>query len=113
MAKRRLGPATIEVLQAIAGGHRYGFEIMEATDLAGGTVYPALAALERDSLVTSSWEDPEVARAEKRPPRRYYELAHRGELALRQEIERLRRLSGIVGDIEPAPADREPEPGKA
>jgi len=96
MAKRRLGPATIEVLQALAAGHRYGFDIMEATALPGGTVYPALAALERDGLVRSSWEDPEVAQAEKRPPRRYYVVARKGEQALRAELERLRRLAGIV-----------------
>lgn len=113
MGKRRLGPATIEVLQAIAGGQRYGFEIMEATGLAGGTVYPALAALERDGLVTSSWEDPGVAQAEKRPPRRYYELDRRGKQALHREVERLRRLSGIVGDVEAAETGGAPEPREA
>lgn len=107
MARRRLGPATIDVLQAIAAGQRYGFEIMEATGLPGGTVYPALAALERDALVSSSWEDPLVAQADKRPPRRYYDLARRGRLALQAEVQRLRRLSGIVDEGAP------PEPGLA
>lgn len=111
MVRRRLGPATIEVLQAIASGHCYGFEIMETTGLAGGTVYPALAALERDGLVSSSWEEPAVAQAEKRPPRRYYTVARRGEQALRAELERLRRLSGIVGDADAPDAD--PQPRKA
>jgi len=96
MPPRRLGPATIDVLQAIAAGHRYGFDIMAATGLPGGTVYPALAALERDALVSSSWEDSRVAQGEKRPPRRYYTVAHKGGQALRQELERLRRLSGVV-----------------
>jgi PadR family transcriptional regulator PadR len=99
---RRLGPATVEVLQAIATGHRYGFDIMDATGLPGGTVYPALAALERDSLVSSDWEDPAVAQADKRPPRRYYTVALKGETALRAELERLRRLSGVLGDAGPA-----------
>lgn len=102
MARRRLGTATIEVLQAIAAGHRYGFEIMEATGLPGGTVYPALAALERDALVSSSWEDPRLAQAEKRPPRRYYDVAHKGRAALHAEVGRLRRLSGIVEGEAPA-----------
>ena len=113
MAKRRLGPATIEVLQAIAGGHRYGFEIMEATGLAGGTVYPALAALERDGLVSSAWEDPERAQAEKRPPRRYYALARKGTQALQAEVERLRSLSGLVDEPASPAASGEPEVGKA
>ena len=96
MARRRLGPATIEVLQAIAGGHAYGFDIMDVTGLPGGTVYPALAALERDGMVSSNWEDPRQAQAEKRPPRRYYTVARQGEQALRRELERLRSLQGIV-----------------
>jgi len=93
-----MGPATLEVLQAIAGGRLYGFDIMDATELPGGTVYPALAALERDALVDSDWEDPEVARGEKRPPRRYYVITARGQGALRSEIERLHRLAGLADD---------------
>ena len=98
MARRRLGLATIEVLQAIAAGHRYGFDIMGATGLAGGTVYPALAALERDTLVSSDWEDPAAARAEKRPPRRYYVVSAKGDAVLRKELARLRSLAGIVAE---------------
>jgi len=97
MARRRLGSATVEVLQAIAAGHRYGFDIIEHTGLPGGTVYPALAALERDGLVRSSWEDARIAQADKRPPRRYYLVARSGEAALRRELDRLRRLAGLVG----------------
>jgi DNA-binding PadR family transcriptional regulator len=96
MARRRLGSATLEVLQGIVSGHSYGFDIMTATGLPGGTVYPALVALERDGLVSSSWEDPEVARSEKRPPRRYYAVTNKGERAFRHEVERLQRLSTIV-----------------
>lgn len=114
MARKRLGPATLEVLQAIAGGHRYGFDIMDATELAGGTVYPALAALERDGLVDSDWENPEVARAEKRPPRRYYEITAKGRGQLGKEIERLRRLAGLLdeGPLE-APDTPQVSPRKA
>jgi DNA-binding PadR family transcriptional regulator len=111
MVRRRLGSATLEVLQGIVLGHSYGFEIMTATGLAGGTVYPALVALERDGLVGSSWEDPEVARAEKRPPRRYYTVTKKGEQTLRREVDRLRRLSAIVEQA--AAADAEPSPRKA
>jgi len=99
LLRKRLGPATLEVLQAIASGHQYGFEIMDTTGLAGGTVYPALAALERDGLVGSDWEDPEQARAEKRPPRRYYALSEKGGGVLQSELERLRRLSGLLDTV--------------
>ena len=98
MARKRMGPATLEVLQAIAGGRQYGFDIMDATELPGGTVYPALAALERDALVDSDWEDPEVARQEKRPPRRYYAITAKGRDELGKEVERLRRLAGLADD---------------
>ena len=100
MPRKRLGPATLEVLQAIAGGRQYGFDIMDATDLPGGTVYPALAALERDALVDSDWEDTEVARTEKRPPRRYYAITAKGRSSLGKEVERFRRLAGLLDDHE-------------
>jgi len=98
MPRKRMGPATLEILQAIGGGRQYGFDIMDATELPGGTVYPALAALERDALVDSDWEDPEVARTEKRPPRRYYAITAKGRGELGKEIERLRRLAGQLDD---------------
>src|SRR5688572_19862296 len=34
------------VLQAIASGYRYGFDVMDVTGLPSGTVYPALRKLE-------------------------------------------------------------------
>lgn len=111
MNRRRLGPATLEVLQAIATGTRYGFDIIDATGLADGTVYPALAALERDALVESDWEDPEIARADKRPPRRYYRLTRRGRDRLVVEIERMRRMTAALEEAA-APVDAA-EPEKA
>lgn len=81
---RRLGFATVAVLQAIANGHGYGFDIMEATERPGGTVYPALAKLESDGLVRSHWEDPLVAQQEKRPPRRYYAITDAGAAKLEE-----------------------------
>lgn len=78
--------STLAVLRAIAAGHRYGFEIMEETGLPGGTVYPALARLEEDELLTSDWEDPALAQTEKRPPRRYYDLTDHGRHRLRESL---------------------------
>ena len=105
MIRKRLGPATLEVLQAIAGDHQYGFEIMDVTGLPGGTVYPALAALERDGLVNSDWEDPERARADKRPPRRYYAITAKGGEVRAHEIARMRRLAGIAPIAAGPPAE--------
>jgi len=44
------------ILQALAQGHRFGFDIMEVTALPSGTIYPALRRLEALDLVTSDWE---------------------------------------------------------
>ena len=87
--------AVITVLHAVASGHVYGFEIIDATELAGGTVYPALTRLERDGLVLSDWEDVAIARAEKRPSRRYYQVTPRGLRSLNASLERLHALRPI------------------
>jgi PadR family transcriptional regulator PadR len=70
------------VLQALAQGHRFGFDIMEVTGLPSGTVYPALRRLEALELVTSGWETDETARKQGRPRRRYYELMPAGRRQL-------------------------------
>ena len=41
---------TALVLHALARGFRYGFDIMDATGLPSGTIYPILRRLERDGL---------------------------------------------------------------
>ena len=70
-------PTTL-VLHALANGVRHGFDVIEATGLASGTVYPILRRLERERLVSALWEDAAIAHAELRPPRRYYELTAAG-----------------------------------
>ena len=42
----RMTQVTALVLRAVAAGHRYGFDVMEACALPSGTVYPALRRLE-------------------------------------------------------------------
>jgi PadR family transcriptional regulator PadR len=49
---------------------------------AHGTLYKALARLERAGMLTSSWEDPGQAEAESRPRRRLYQVTPRGEQAV-------------------------------
>jgi PadR family transcriptional regulator, regulatory protein PadR len=87
---------TALVVQAVASGHHHGFDIMDATDLPSGTVYPALRRLEDERLVRSRWEKPERAQREGRPPRRYYELTAAGEAWLAQARERFRRLASLA-----------------
>jgi PadR family transcriptional regulator, regulatory protein PadR len=77
-----LSYAAAIVLHAIERGRRYGFEIMEATGLPSGTVYPALRRLEKSGLICARWERETVARAERRPARRYYQTTAAAEAAL-------------------------------
>ncbi len=55
------------ILQALAQGYKFGFDIMEVTGLPSGTIYPALRRLEALELVTSDWEQDTTARKEGRP----------------------------------------------
>ncbi len=70
----RLTYATALVLEALDQGYAYGFDIIDATPLRSGTVYPLLRRLEEVGLVRSKWEGVGTARKENRPPRKYYEL---------------------------------------
>ena len=74
----RLTYPTALVLHALADGRHHGFDIMDATGLPSGTVYPILRRLESEGCVRSRWEKEGVARKEQRPPRRYYELTAGG-----------------------------------
>lgn len=86
------------VLHALARGHRYGFDVLEQTGLTSGTVYPALERLEALGLARSNWEDARVAHAEKRPPRRYFEITEDGKGALIEALERYRALAPLTID---------------
>ena len=93
------------VLQAVAGAYGYGFDIMDATGLPSGTVYPALRRMEAAGLVTSKWENAAAAQREQRPPRKYYVVTRSGQIALADAAERYRlpaRPSARPG--KPAPA---------
>lgn len=96
MSPRPIGYATLAVLQALADGHRYGFDIIDRTGLPSGTVYPSLTTLGRRGFVTSSWEDEALAEAEGRPRRRYYEVTRAGAEALDEALERFRAM-GLGG----------------
>jgi DNA-binding PadR family transcriptional regulator len=79
---RRLSVTSVSVLQAVADGFEYGFDIIDRTGLPSGTVYPALSKLERDGFVRSAWEDESRAHREGRPARRYYRITAPGTRAL-------------------------------
>ena len=84
------------ILQAIAAGYRYGFDVMAATGLPSGTVYPALRRLERSRLVRSSWEQPSSAHKQQRPARRYYEITQVGRRSLADAVQRFSYLERAI-----------------
>ena len=91
---------TALVLEAIAAGRHHGFDIMDATDLASGTVYPILRRLDHEGLVRARWERETVARREQRPPRRCYELTAAGEASLADARARYRTLGKLAPHLE-------------
>ena len=66
MPEGYLSMSATAVLQAIANGYVYGFDIMDATGLPSGTVYPALRRMEGAGLITSQWEEATVAQRDQR-----------------------------------------------
>jgi PadR family transcriptional regulator PadR len=89
-------PTTL-VLHALLEGYHYGFDIMDATALPSGTVYPILRRLETEGYARSRWEKDTLARREQRPPRRYYELTASGRSAAREAVSRYRALQDVGG----------------
>lgn len=88
MAEMRMTFPVIQVLVAMlssADQRTYGYDLMRQTGTSSGTLYPILARLEANKLVTSDWEDAkpdEVGRGK----RRYYILTPDGYT--RAELER-------------------------
>lgn len=85
----------ISVLHAVADGNRFGFDIIDATGLTSGSVYPTLDKLESLGYLTSRWEDARVARRDKRPPRRYFDLTAEGATALAAGLARYKNLKRV------------------
>ena len=71
------------VLAVLREGESYAFDIVRVLSGAGelvtseGTIYPLLARLRRDGLVTTNWRESVTG-----PPRRYYRITDAGRRAL-------------------------------
>lgn len=107
MGKGFLTYSSAVILQAVANGYRYGFDIIDITGLPGGTVYPALRRLEDAGQLSSRWEKQAIAQQEARPPRKYYEMTRAGQAALDEAVRRYRLL--VQSDL----TQRTPKPSKA
>ena len=104
----RITLPTAMVLMAVYRNSRYGFDISDATGLPSGTVYPVLRRLEDAGLLRSRWEAAQTARAEQRPPRRYYTVTGSGSQAVQDAMQRYptleRSFERPTASPEPRPA---------
>ncbi len=75
----------LRVFLADTSAHHHGYDLMKAARLPSGTLYPMLARLESEGLVSSQWE-PWTDEAGGRPPRKYYLLTGEGARVARLEL---------------------------
>ena len=71
-----------KVLAALLGdphGDHYGLELIKATSLPSGTLYPILLRLEQDGLVTSAWHAGEAG-----PGRKIFQITTHGRTELQR-----------------------------
>jgi DNA-binding PadR family transcriptional regulator len=95
-----LTPLELSILEAAAtlrrNGHAefYGFLIAKEIKrqqgarfrTAYGTLYKALERMEQIGMLTSAWEDADIAQTEGRPRRRLYQVTTAGEEARKSTI---------------------------
>lgn len=103
MAGVRMTHAVAAILGALSRGFRYGFDIMDATGLPSGTVYPALRRLERRGLVQGRWEEGVDPSVEGRPRRRFYALTAEGRARVAEAEARLNDVRRLLEGRAPAP----------
>jgi PadR family transcriptional regulator, regulatory protein PadR len=99
----RLTYPTALVLVAVTRGFRYGFDVIDATGLPSGTVYPILRRLEDAGVLRSRWEREASAHDEGRPPRKYYQVTGSGAGTARDA---LARFPGVAAALAPGAAPR-------
>ena len=93
----RMTASVLKVMAALltaAGEERYGLQLMQATGLPSGTLYPILVRLEGAGWVESRWEEMDPA-AEGRPARRYYRLTAEGATEARREVAAMHSFTRI------------------
>lgn len=101
-ALRELRRGTVEycVLALLARRPMYGFELVRTLDENGGlvtslgTIYPLLARLRDDDLVTTA-----TRASESGPPRRYYEITPAGRRTLAAFIDEWTRFRDSVDEL--------------
>ncbi|MFI5495203.1 PadR family transcriptional regulator [Actinoplanes sp. NPDC051859] len=100
-ASLRMTTALAEVLQAFLvdpDDERYGLDIMQATGLPSGTIYPILTRLQRAGWLAAHWEEIDPVAAG-RPARRWYRLTPEGLTAARLSLAEYRQRHSPAGAL--------------
>jgi PadR family transcriptional regulator PadR len=110
----RKGILELAVLAALYQRSHYGYSLVRGLTASGsieikeGTIYPILARLAREGLVSSAWVE-----SSQGPPRKYYELTAAGRAACESLQAEFRRLVLLVeGATGQAAAQENPQPEK-
>ncbi|WP_327732917.1 PadR family transcriptional regulator [Streptomyces nojiriensis] len=93
----KMTAATMRVLRTLLEeptAPHYGRQLMEATKLQSGSLYPILARLEREGVIAGEQEDIDPKEAG-RPARRYYKITGEGARAARQALAEVHELSRV------------------
>ena len=92
----------LRVFLADPSARHHGYDLMKAARLSSGTLYPMLARLHDQGLLTAAWEA-QAGDVGGRPPRKYYQLTGEGIRVARLELARVsasrsgRRAPGSAG----------------
>jgi PadR family transcriptional regulator len=104
------GVLSLLLLQLLAEQESYGYEVVQRlqavglTDVLEGTVYPALARLEREGRVSAR-----LVSSSSGPARKYYRPTRAGYQALATGTKTWTRHSAIVDSVLARPLPTEPE----
>ena len=96
----RKGALEMAILAALWPGRLYGLEIIRRFQdssqlaLAEGTIYPILARLRTEGLLTAEWVEAEAGH-----PRKYYSLTDPGRIRLQQMAETWTEFSKELGRL--------------
>lgn len=99
------------LLRLLAERESYGYELVQRlrevglTGIADGTVYPALARLERESRVSAR-----LVSSRSGPARKYYRPTQAGYAALAEGIAGWLSLAAVVNPVLTAPVPTQPAP---
>lgn len=123
MAELRPDDAELLVLSVLAEGQQYGYAITKQVgarssggiSLSAGILYPLLARLEEQGLISSSWDEvrsdraPEDGRGRRR---KWYRLAAKGRKRLEQRIASHRAYRAVIDSFIGPEGDGQKEPAR-